>query len=103
MIDAISRCYWSYVIDQRGKFVRDVKTDRIREGDEGPEFVFCRGEKDVVLTEVDIENVLRAEAAIYAGISFIKEVGFTLDASIERIYVAGGFGNYLNVDKAIIL
>ena len=49
------------VIDQRGKFVRDVKTDRIREGDEGPEFVFCRGEKDVVLTEVDIENVLRGK------------------------------------------
>ncbi|MEK6652788.1 MAG: ASKHA domain-containing protein [Nitrospirota bacterium] len=103
MIDAISEMLLAGVIDQRGKFVRDVKTDRIREGDEGPEFVFCRGEKDVVLTEVDIENVLRAKAAIYAGISLlIKEVGFTLD-SIERIYVAGGFGNYLNVDKAIIL
>ena len=103
MIDAISEMLLTGVIDQRGKFVRDIKTDRIREGDEGPEFVFCRGEKDVVLTEVDIENVLRAKAAIYAGISLlIKEVGFTLD-SIERIYVAGGFGNYLNVDKAIIL
>ncbi|KAF0143714.1 MAG: iron-sulfur cluster binding protein [Nitrospirae bacterium] len=103
MIDAISEMLLTGVIDQRGKFVRDIKTDRIQEGDEGPEFVFCRGEKDVVLTEVDIENVLRAKAAIYAGISLlIKEVGFTLD-SIERIYVAGGFGNYLNVDKAIIL
>lgn len=103
MIDAISEMLLAGVIDQRGKFVRDIKTDRIREGDEGPEFVFCRGEKDVVLTEVDIENILRAKAAIYAGISLlIKEVGFTLD-SIERIYVAGGFGNYLNVDKAIIL
>jgi len=52
---------------------------------------------------VDIENIMRAKAAIYAGISsLIKEIGFTLD-NIERIYIAGGFGNYLNVDRAVII
>ena len=103
MIDAISEMFLAGIIDQKGKFVREIKTDRIREGDDGAEFVFYKGDKDIALTEVDIENILRAKAAIYAGISLmIKEVGFTLD-KVERVYIAGGFGNYLNVDKAIIL
>ncbi|MBI4684277.1 MAG: DUF4445 domain-containing protein [Nitrospirae bacterium] len=103
MIDAISEMFLKGIIDQKGKFVRELKTDRIREGEDGVEFVLYRGEKDIVLTEADIENILRAKAAIYAGVSMlIKEVGFTLD-NIERVYIAGGFGNYLDVDKAIIL
>jgi len=103
MIDAISELFLSGVIDRKGKFIREIKTGRIREGDEGAEFVLHKGAKDIVLTEVDIENIIRAKAAIYAGISLlIKEVGFTLN-DIERIYVAGGFGNYLNVDRAVII
>ncbi len=92
------------VIDQKGKMVEGTKTDRIRRGDEGIEFVLYRGtDRDVVLTEPDIENILRAKAAIYAGVSLLlKEVGFGLD-TIEKVYIAGGFGNYLNIDKAIIL
>jgi len=104
MIDAISELFFSGIIDQRGKFMRDLKTDRIKIGDEGPEYILHHGElKDIVLTEVDIENVMRAKAAIYAGISImLKEVGLSLDA-VERIYIAGGFGNYLDIDKAIMI
>lgn len=103
MIDAISEMFLSGLIDLKGKLVRS-KTDRIREQDEGMEFMLSRGrERDVVLSEADIENILRAKAAIYAGVSLLlKEVGFGLDA-IEKVYIAGGFGNYLNVEKAIIL
>ncbi|TAL22931.1 MAG: DUF4445 domain-containing protein, partial [Nitrospirae bacterium] len=79
MIDAISEMFFTGIINQKGKFALDIKTDRIRHGEEGPEFVFHKGARDVVLTEVDIENIIRAKAAIYAGISLlIKEVGFTL-------------------------
>ncbi len=104
MIDAISELFLSGAIDQKGKLRRDLGTDRIRTGEEGPEFVLYRGErKDIVLTEVDIENVIRAKAALYAGVSvLLKEVGLSLDI-VERIYIAGGFGNYLNVDKAIMI
>ena len=104
MIDAITEMFLTGVIDQKGRFVKGLHTNRIREGFEGPEFLFYRdNRREIVLTEVDIENILRAKAAIYAGISLLlKKVGFTLDA-IERVYIAGGFGNYLNVDKAIII
>jgi uncharacterized 2Fe-2S/4Fe-4S cluster protein (DUF4445 family) len=104
MIDAISEFFRAGVIDQKGKFVRDLNTDRIRVEEEGPEFILHRGEvKDVVLTEVDIENIIRAKAAIYAGMSvLLKEVGLSLDV-VEKIYIAGGFGNYLDVEKAIMI
>ncbi len=104
MIDAISELFFSGVIDQKGKFARDLKTERIRIEDEGPEFVLHKGElKDIVLTEVDIENVIRAKAALYAGVSLLlKEVGLTLDI-VEKVYIAGGFGNYLDVGKAVMI
>ncbi len=104
MIDAIAELFFSGIIDRKGKLLRDLGTDRVRDGDEGPEFVLYRGErKDIVLTEADIENVIRAKAALYAGVSvLLKEVGLSLDI-VEHIYIAGGFGNYLDVDKAILI
>jgi len=104
MIDAISELFFTGLIDQRGKFARDLKTDRIKVEDEGPEFILYRGElRDIVLTEADVENVIRAKAALYAGVSvLLKEVGLSLDV-VERIYIAGGFGNYLDIDKAIMI
>jgi uncharacterized 2Fe-2S/4Fe-4S cluster protein (DUF4445 family) len=105
MIDAISDMFLTGILDQRGKLVKDI-SDRIRQGEEGLEFVFYKGDsihKDIVLTEVDIENIMRAKAAIYAGVTtLINEVGFTLDA-IEKVYIAGGFGNCLDIEKAVIL
>jgi uncharacterized 2Fe-2S/4Fe-4S cluster protein (DUF4445 family) len=40
---------------------------------------------------------------MYAGVSLLlKELGFEPDA-IARVYIAGGFGNYIDIDKAIII
>jgi uncharacterized 2Fe-2S/4Fe-4S cluster protein (DUF4445 family) len=104
MIDAISEMFLTGIIDQKGKFVREVKTNRIRDGLDGPEFLISsRDRRDIVLTEVDIENILRSKAAMYAGVSLLlKEVNLSLD-TIERVYIAGGFGNYLDIDKAILI
>jgi uncharacterized 2Fe-2S/4Fe-4S cluster protein (DUF4445 family) len=104
MIDAITELFLTGLIDQKGKFTRGLTTKRIRDGLEGPEFLISSSNgRDIVLTEVDIENILRAKAAVYAGVSLlVKKVGLTLD-SIETIYIAGGFGNYLNIEKSIII
>lgn len=99
MIDAISEMFITGVIDRKGKLLKG-KTERVRDGEEGPEYVLTG---DITLTEADIENVLRAKAAMYAGVSLlVKEVGLSLDA-LKKVYIAGGFGNYLNVERAITL
>ncbi len=104
MIDAISEMFLTGIIDRRGKFVRDAAPSRIREGEDGLEFLIHHDDRgDIVLTEVDVDNIIRAKAAVYAGVSLLlKEVGLTLDM-IEKVYIAGGFGNYLNVEKAVLL
>jgi uncharacterized 2Fe-2S/4Fe-4S cluster protein (DUF4445 family) len=104
MIDAITELFLTRLIDRRGKFIRGSATKRIRDGSEGPEFLISsNNDRDIVLTEVDIENILRAKAAVYAGISLlVKKVGLTLD-SIETVYIAGGFGNYLDIEKSIVV
>ncbi len=104
MIDAISELFRAGIIDQKGKIVKNLKTDRIVVEEEGPEFSLYRDEfRNIVLTEVDIENIVRAKAALYAGITLLlKEVGFSLD-SVDRVYIAGGFGNYINVEKAVMI
>jgi uncharacterized 2Fe-2S/4Fe-4S cluster protein (DUF4445 family) len=105
MIDVLSEMFLSGIIDQKGKFVVD-RSQRIREGENGFEYLIHRDEtvhKDIALTEVDVENLLRAKAALYSGITtLLSEAGLSLD-DLKRVYIAGGFGNYLNVEKAIIL
>jgi len=59
--------------------------------------------RDIVISEADIKNLLRAKGAIFSGImALLKTVGFALE-DIETIYVAGGFGNYLNIPDAIAI
>lgn len=104
MIDALTEMFVSGLIDQKGKIIKDKASEKIKEGFEGAEFVFYKDDKrEIVLTEVDIENIIRAKAAIFAGISLLlRETGFGF-SDIERVYIAGGFGNYLNIDKAIFI
>jgi len=105
MIDVISEMFLTGLIDQKGKLIKD-KTERIREGEDGLEYVIFKDEdyhNDIVITEVDIDNIIRAKAALYAGIkTLLSEVGFTID-SIEKVYIAGGFGNYIDIDRAILI
>jgi uncharacterized 2Fe-2S/4Fe-4S cluster protein (DUF4445 family) len=55
----------------------------------------------ITITQSDIDNLLRSKAAIFAAIKSLMDYsGLSFDR-LEKIYVAGGFGNYLDVEKAI--
>ncbi|OGF54667.1 MAG: hypothetical protein A2Z21_00450 [Candidatus Fraserbacteria bacterium RBG_16_55_9] len=72
------------------------------------EFVVVPAERsgtrqDIVITQADIENLLRAKAAIYAGaLILIKSLNLDF-ADLDRVFLAGGFGNYLDREKAITI
>jgi uncharacterized 2Fe-2S/4Fe-4S cluster protein (DUF4445 family) len=82
------------------------KTRRVRQGDHGPEYVVAWGSEsetgeDIVISHVDVDNLLRAKAAIFAGFLVLAEsVGLTLDV-VEQVLIGGSFGKYINVEKAI--
>lgn len=108
MIDALAEMFLTGVIDQRGKINLDTGTSRVRNGENGPEYVLAWAEetatgKDIALTEPDIDNIIRTKGAIYAGFrALLGEVGFTF-ADVQKVYIAGGFGNYLDVERAITI
>ncbi|MBI5190189.1 MAG: DUF4445 domain-containing protein [Nitrospirae bacterium] len=108
MIDAVAEMFLTGVIDQRGKINLDCGTPRVRSGEDGPEYVLAWAAetgtgKDITLTEPDIDNIVRTKGAIYAGFAtLLKEVGFGF-ADVEKVYIAGGFGNYLDVERAITI
>ncbi len=57
--------------------------------------------RDIVLSKVDIDNLMRAKGAIYAGFSVLAaSVGVDL-ADVEQVLVGGAFGKYINVEKAV--
>jgi uncharacterized 2Fe-2S/4Fe-4S cluster protein (DUF4445 family) len=78
----------------------------VRVGDHGGEYVVVWANQsgigaDIVINEVDIENLLRTKGAIYAGFSvLVQSVGLQL-ADVEQVLIAGAFGQYINVEKAI--
>ena len=55
----------------------------------------------VFLSQKDIRELQNAKAAIAAGLLvLLDEAGLTIQ-EIERLDLAGGFGNYLNIEQAI--
>jgi uncharacterized 2Fe-2S/4Fe-4S cluster protein (DUF4445 family) len=108
MIDALAEMYLSGVIDQKGKIREEIGSKRIRRGESGLEYVLAwRVEsainKEIVLTEVDLDNLIRAKGAIYAGFStLLSHMGMGFH-DIEKLYIAGGFGRYLDVERAITI
>ncbi len=107
LIEIISEMFKAGIISQNGKFNKDIDSPRIREGETGGyEFVIVWKEnsgigEDITICEADIDNLLRAKGAVFAGCKILLEsVGMTFD-DVERIIIAGGFGKYINLEKAI--
>lgn len=108
LLNIIARLLEAKVIGQNGKFNTDLATNRIRKGSDGYEYVLSRARetqtgRDIVITEVDIDNLIRAKAAMYAGCQTLtKSVGIAC-ADLEQVIIAGAFGSHLDIEKSITI
>jgi len=106
LISLLAEMFITGVVDKSGGFNTDLGTPRVREGEHGLEYVVAWGDEtetgeDIVITKVDIDNLMRAKAAIYAGFSTLaRAVGIDL-ADAEQVLIGGAFGQYINVEKAV--
>jgi uncharacterized 2Fe-2S/4Fe-4S cluster protein (DUF4445 family) len=106
LISLLAEMFLTGVVDKGGNFNLSLPTQRVREGAHGPEYVIAWGQetsrgRDIVITRVDVDNLLRAKAAIYAGFTVLADkVGIPLE-SVEQVLIGGSFGKYINVEKAI--
>lgn len=57
--------------------------------------------RDIAVTQKDIRELQNAKAAIAAGIHvLVREAGISFEA-IRNVYLAGGFGSYINIESAL--
>ncbi len=55
----------------------------------------------VLVSEADISGLLQAKAAVAAGIQILMKRAGVQAGDIDTVYLAGGFGLNINVDKAV--
>ncbi len=108
LICLLGELFQHNVVDRAGHFNADLPSQRLIQANQSRAFVleFAPGTEtghDLVVTEADVENLLRTKAAIYAACSLLlSKVGLNWKA-ISRVYIAGGFGRYIQAEDAVLI
>lgn len=93
IIDLLAQLYLDGLIDKRGNF-----TDRAELTD--GRFII---HGDIGISVPEIRDVIMTKAAIFsASSSLLRNLGIGFQ-DLEKIYIAGGFGNFINMDSAIAI
>ncbi len=104
-VDAIAEMMKAGILNHRGGFNKEVRPRCVREGSEGSEIVLASaGEthtfEDVVITQKDIVELVKAKAAIHAAITLLLAHLRLDEEQIDRVLLAGAFGSYIDPENA---
>jgi len=108
MISLLANLFLTGWIDNAGKLDRTRSSDAIIIAGRQAKYVVapaneCDGGKEIIISERDIENIIRAKAAIYSACSLmLKQVDLEFD-DLANIFIAGGFGRFLDIEQAITI
>lgn len=108
LINAVASLFLAGLIEPNAKVNLSAPTPLVRQGLQGPEILIAPAErtesgKDIVLTEADLNNLLRAKAAMFAGYTTLLEhTGLSFN-DCHEIFIAGNFGNTLDIENAITI
>ena len=106
LVDLLAELFSRGTIDRSGKFIERKAKERLIDSEEGPAFLIVKKEdsfwgKDIVITENDIASLIRTKGAVFSACALLlKNVGLDFEA-IDFVFIAGGFGRYLNVENAV--
>jgi uncharacterized 2Fe-2S/4Fe-4S cluster protein (DUF4445 family) len=110
LIDAIAEMFATGILDRGGRLQPDSAPGRFRRNgqEDKPQFVLVGAKesgsgREIALTQTDVENLIRTKGAIYAAAdSLLQGIGLSF-ADIQKIYIAGAFGNRLDVANCITI
>jgi len=116
LVDAVAELVRVGVVEGGGRLRRpeDVGSvpekvrRRLIENDGEVQFVLAWGEesgsgKDIAISARDVRELQLAKSAIYAGISILLEKLGHRPAEVERLLLAGAFGNYIRRESAVAI
>jgi uncharacterized 2Fe-2S/4Fe-4S cluster protein (DUF4445 family) len=104
IVDGVAELRRWQLINERGRFDRDH--GRVREGRHGPEFLLVPADqsgsqRDVVITQEDVNEIQLAKGAIRAGLEILLDATNTAPEEIEEVVIAGAFGSFLKLRSAL--
>ena len=108
IISLVANLFLTGWLNEAGKLNRERKSPRIQfEGRQAKYIIVPAKEssngESILISELEIENIIRAKAAIYSACSLmLKQVGLNFD-DLANIYIAGGFGRFIDLEKAIVI
>ncbi len=106
LVDLLAELFIHGFVDRSGKFMAENIPGRIVDTDEGQAFCVVEAAKsywgkDICITERDIANLIRTKGAVFSACALLlKNVGLGF-GDIDSIYIAGSFGQHLDVENAI--
>jgi uncharacterized 2Fe-2S/4Fe-4S cluster protein (DUF4445 family) len=106
LIDVIYELARNSILDIDGKFRPSIQDKRIIQENGEREYIVAFPEETetgraLVVAQTDIDNIMRSKGAIFAAIKSLSDYAGLTFGQLNKIYVAGGFGNYLNIEKAV--
>jgi uncharacterized 2Fe-2S/4Fe-4S cluster protein (DUF4445 family) len=105
LLDLLAELYTHGVIDRTGRFAENHDAS-LTDGEDGRQYRLVPAADDrqeIVITQADINNLLRSKAGVFAAIRVLMEATQTKLDDLETVYLAGGFGNFLNVGHAVTI
>jgi uncharacterized 2Fe-2S/4Fe-4S cluster protein (DUF4445 family) len=108
MIDLVASLFLTGWIDAAGKFDRVRPCPSIRVNGRRASYTLAPAEesatgKPIVVSEGDIENIIRTKASIYSACALmLTQVGLGF-GDLHHVYIAGGFGRFLDLENATII
>ncbi|MCH8118667.1 MAG: DUF4445 domain-containing protein [Planctomycetes bacterium] len=105
LLDTLAELFINGIIDRTGRFNPNGQP-RLTEGDEGWQFQIAPAgneHQEIVITQADINNLVRSKAGVFAAIRVLMESTQTKLEDLDAVYLAGGFGNFLNVRQAVTI
>jgi uncharacterized 2Fe-2S/4Fe-4S cluster protein (DUF4445 family) len=103
IIDAIANLLKFGIIDKSGKFASGLSISELKTINGEKSFILIPKKEaacDIVITQKDIREIQLAKAAIYTGCHILMKRKNVELGDIKKFYVAGAFGNYINLENA---
>lgn len=106
LIDLLAELFVHGYVDRHGKFNTEKTGSRLVDKEAGKGFLLETSTrsfwgKDLLITENDIANLIRTKGAVFSACALLlKHAGLSF-GQIESFFIAGGFGQYLDVENAI--
>jgi len=115
IVDVIAGMLSVGIIDETGRILMDESDNNIKDRhllerlvtiDGLNAFLILKSEDsdldtDIAITQKDVRELQNAKAAIAAGIKVLIQRAGIKTNDIDKVYLAGGFGSYINIDNAL--